>query len=77
MGRSSHFRQRVVHREVKTHYTISEMLECGHRHESLMLLADSLTARHRVCEKCASTAQKKPSASILPHNLWPRKVSGG
>jgi hypothetical protein len=58
--------KRVVCRDVRTHYTISEMLECGHRYESLALLADPLIAKRRACPKCclvASPPPKKPAIS--------------
>lgn len=76
------FLQRVVHRDVRTHYTISEVLECGHRFESLMLLSDSLVAKHRICEKCAQAAAlpaKKSPASVTSFPVAQRegKVSGG
>jgi len=86
---SNQFLQRVIHREIRTFYSISEMLECGHRFESLGLLADPLTARHRICPKCQAkcapkTIQplacvpKKPSASIFPHTAErTRGASGG
>jgi hypothetical protein len=61
---SRQFLTRIIHRDVKTHYTISEVLECGHRYESLTLLSDPLVAKHRICEKCAQVA-KKPSTSVL------------
>lgn len=70
MSKSSRkFLQRVVHREIRTHYTVSEMLECGHRFESLSLLADPLTAKHRDCAKCAQLVSaalppKKPATSV-------------
>ena len=66
MEQSSRFLRKVLHREVRTHYTISEMLECGHRFESLTLMGDSLTAKHRTCPKCAqaiSLPLRKPAAS--------------
>ena len=68
MSNRSLLRQ-VIHREIRTHFTVSEMLECGHRFESLSLLADPLTAKHRACPKCAEHAgteslpPKKPSVS--------------
>lgn len=55
--------RRVSHRFVRTHYTISEMLECGHRFESLVLLTDPLTAKWRTCPQCAKQValpEKKP-----------------
>ena len=60
-----HLRQ-VIHREVKPYYEISEILECGHRFESLILLADPLIARHRVCPLCVLIADgsKKPAQSV-------------
>lgn len=68
MASSRAFLQRVVHREIKTHYSVSEMLECGHYHESLgMVAADPLTAKYRVCQKCATRfAEKKPPATVKP-----------
>jgi hypothetical protein len=79
---NSRFLMRVVAREVRTLYTVSEMLECGHRYESLALLSDPLTAKHRICAKCAQALAippKKPSTSVLPqgYSQGLRKVSGG
>jgi hypothetical protein len=56
-----HLRQ-VIQRDVRTHYTISEVLECGHRYESLVLLSDSLTAKYRTCITCA----KQMSPALPP-----------
>ena len=70
-------KQKVLHRDIHTFYSVSEVLACGHRYESLTLLADSLTAKHRTCPKCAQSipvAPKKPSASF-PRSL-PRQASG-
>ena len=70
MSKSSRqFLQQVEFREIKTLYSVSEMLSCGHRFESLSLLADPLTAKHRVCEKCAQLVSaalppKKPATSV-------------
>jgi hypothetical protein len=72
--------KRVIHRDVTTHYSISEMLECGHRYESLALLADPLIAKHRVCYTCARDAagpvplppKKQPESAPVP--WWRRKA---
>jgi hypothetical protein len=66
--------RRVTHREIRTFYEISEMLECGHRYESLSLLSDPLIAKHRDCQACAALPLKKPvsreeSTSSLPAGL--------
>jgi hypothetical protein len=57
------FLRRVVQREIRTSYSVSETLECGHRYESLKLLADSLTANHRECVECSRQVQKFPPQS--------------
>lgn len=62
--------RQVIHREVKTHYTISEILECGHRYESLALMGDPLVAKRRACRQCTQALQvlcggKKPAQSEL------------
>jgi hypothetical protein len=65
--------QRVVFREIIPLYRVSEMLECGHRFESEILLADPLIAKYRHCQQCSpvfqsshtSTPRKKPSQSVL------------
>lgn len=74
MSPASRSLKRVVHREVKTHYIVSEMLECGHYYESLgMQAADPLIAKHRVCQRCAKIAtlppkkQPSPSPNFLRH----------
>jgi hypothetical protein len=62
-----HFLRKVVHRDVRTLYSISELLECGHRYEPLSLLADSLTASKRECRQCAALVAlppSKPSSSV-------------
>jgi len=73
--------RKIAYREVKTFFSVSEMLECGHRFESLgQVAADPLTARHRVCAQCANAIAlppKKPSASFHPHtHTLPREASG-
>jgi hypothetical protein len=70
--------QRVVFREVKTFYSISEMLECGHRVENFgMVQADPLTAKHRNCPQCEKALpQKKPVASVRRGADGLGKVSG-
>jgi hypothetical protein len=67
--------RRVIHREVKTYYTISEILDCGHRFENLLLAADPLIARHRACPRCAMMAggEKKLPQSV--HFLSERKAA--
>jgi len=71
MGES---RQKVLYREITTYYGVSEMLECGHRYESLTLLADSLVAKHRVCPKCqqALPQKKPPLPADAQHDLRKR-----
>jgi hypothetical protein len=59
--------RKVAYREVKTFFSVSEMLECGHRFETLgQVGCDPLTAKHRHCAKCAAAllALKKPSSSL-------------
>jgi hypothetical protein len=69
MSSSRQFLRKIEFREIRTFYTVSEMLECGHRFESeVLFLADPLVAKHRVCPKCAQAASllevpKKPSGS--------------
>ena len=68
MSSSHQFLRKVVCREIRTLYSVSEMLECGHRFESLSLLTDPLVAKHRVCPTCSQAASllevpKKPSGS--------------
>ena len=77
---SSRFLQRVEFREIKTFFTVSEMLECGHRFESLgQVGADPLTARHRVCQKCAQAASllppKKPAQAVPREPAWRARKS--
>jgi len=61
--------RRVVLREIRTLYVVSEMLECGHRFDSETLLADPLVAKHRSCAKCAALIalppNKKPPMTAL------------
>lgn len=65
---SRKFLRRVIQRDIRTHYTVSEMLECGHYFESFgMIAADPLTAKHRNCQKCAkqfSELTKKPPTPV-------------
>jgi hypothetical protein len=68
MSSSHQFLRQIVCREIRTLYTVSEMLECGHRFESLTLLTDPLVAKRRVCPTCSQAASlleipKKPSGS--------------
>jgi hypothetical protein len=80
MEESRKFLQRVVFRQITTLFTVSEMLECGHRFESLGLVGgDPLIAKHRSCSKCASLSAlppKKPVTSIGVRGCQ-SKVSGG
>jgi hypothetical protein len=70
MSSSSHqFLRRIEFREVRTFYSICEMLECGHRFESEVLLADPLIAKHRICQQCARAVAlppKKPVTKVVP-----------
>ena len=78
MRKASRPLQRVVHREVRTHYTVTEILECGHRYDSLALLADPLTAQRRACPQCAQAAAlppKKPATSV--RSQWLRSNRNG
>jgi len=71
------FLKQVVQRDIRTFFSISEMLECGHSFESLTLLADPLTAKHRVCPKCAQAAAlppKKPVTSVPRIPAWRKKA---
>ena len=56
MSKPRQFLRQIVCREIKTLYTVSEMLECGHRFESETLLADALIAKRRICPKCGQAA---------------------
>ena len=56
MSSSHQFLRKIEFREARTFYSICEVLECGHRYESLSLLADPLTAKRRVCPTCSQAA---------------------
>ena len=76
----SKFLRKVLHRDVKTFYTISEVLECGHRFDGLTLLADPLVAKYRSCPACAKAIQfppKKAPQSEKEVRDRQSKVSGG
>jgi hypothetical protein len=68
MSSSHQFLRQIVCREIRTLYSVSEMLECGHRFESLSLLSDPLIAKRRVCPVCSQAASllqipRKPPGS--------------
>jgi hypothetical protein len=76
MSNSSQYLRLIVCREIRTFYSVSEMLDCGHRFESEVLLADPLIAKRRSCAKCASlsaTSPKKPAQSV---RSMPTKEAG-
>ncbi len=74
--------QKVIFREVKTFFSVSEMLACGHRVESLgQVSADPLIAKHRICLQCARAAStptaipKKPPVRAEARNENDRRVA--
>ena len=75
--------RQILHREIRTFYVVAELLDCGHRFESEILLADPLVAKRRICPKCAQIIMqalppKKSSVSIRPQILLgdQRKAGG-
>jgi hypothetical protein len=66
MKRTHRQLRQVVQRDIQTHYTVSEVLECGHRFESLTLLGDPLTAKRRVCPACEQLIALPPKKPAQP-----------